>query len=85
MFGQFFIKEWKEKRVFIILAVFLFLALIVIRLSGREETVGIPASALLMFILPLIAIMIGASSFTVEFKNDAWAYLFSRPVKRWAV
>ncbi len=85
MFKQFLIKEWKEKFPFFILAILLFIGLVVIALSGRKERAGIVASSLLMVILPLIGVMIGSSSFAAEFKNEAWTYLFSRPLKKWIV
>jgi hypothetical protein len=85
MLKQFLIKEWKEKFPFFILAILLFVGLAAFAFSGKAETAGFMASLLLMAILPLIGVMVGSSSFAAEFKNEAWAYLFSRPVKKWAV
>jgi ABC-type transport system involved in multi-copper enzyme maturation permease subunit len=85
MLKQFLIKEWKEKFPFFILAILLFVGLAALAISGKSETAGFVAVSLLMAILPLIGVMIGSSSFAAEFKNEAWAYLFSRPIRKWAV
>jgi ABC-type transport system involved in multi-copper enzyme maturation permease subunit len=82
MITQFMIKEWKEKFSFFVLAMLLLVGLAGYSLFGSKETAATVAGALLMWILPMISIMIGSSSFAWEFKNDAWAYLFSRPVKK---
>jgi hypothetical protein len=85
MLKQFLLKEWKEKFPFFILAILLFVGLAALAFSGKAEMAGFVAVLLLMAMLPLIGVMIGSSSFAAEFKNEAWAYLFSRPVKKWAV
>jgi len=82
MIKQFMIKEWKEKFSFFVLAMLLLAGLEGYSLFGPKATAATIAGALLIWILPMISIMIGSSSFAWEFKNDAWAYLFSRPVKK---
>jgi ABC-type transport system involved in multi-copper enzyme maturation permease subunit len=43
------------------------------------------ATTVVLFFLPVVALLLGASGFASEFADGAWAYLFSRPVKKWQV
>jgi ABC-type transport system involved in multi-copper enzyme maturation permease subunit len=88
MFGKLFLKEWKDK-----LSLFFFpfigMAIIaIVFLAFAEEKSDLSEylyGGLIYVYLPLTALLIGASGFQSEFKNDAWAYLFSRPVQRWQI
>lgn len=81
------VKEWKEKS-----GLFLFalagLALFAVAFSAYSKdknTLDILASTLLLIFLPVFSLLLGASGFSSEFQDGAWAYLFSRPVKKWRV
>jgi ABC-type transport system involved in multi-copper enzyme maturation permease subunit len=53
--------------------------------SKDKNTLDILASTLLLIFLPVFSLLLGASGFSSEFQDGAWAYLFSRPVKKWRV
>jgi Tol biopolymer transport system component len=87
MFRTLFFKEWKEK-----LAIFAFglgllaLALAVnLGLTKNADTRELVTGGLLALYFPFMALLIGAGGFEPESRNDAWAYLFSRPVGKGAV
>jgi len=84
MFKRMLIKEWKEKSglfVFALVALAVF-TLALSAYSKDKETVDILASTAFLVFLPVFSILLGASGFFTEFQEDAWAYLFSRPVKK---
>lgn len=90
MFRALFFKEWKEKFIIISFgAIVLLLALAVYLGFPKDQTRGeFFTGALLVFFFPFMALLIGAGGFEPEFRNDSWAYLFSRPVGKgtiWAV
>ncbi len=87
MFKQMIVKEWKEK-----IGLFLFalagLLLFALAFSGYSKdknTLDILATTLLLIFLPVFSLLLGASGFSSELQDGAWAYLFSRPVKRWRI
>jgi hypothetical protein len=87
MFKKMIVKEWKEKS-----GLFLFalagLVLFSLAFSGYskdKDTLDILASTILLIFLPVFSLMLGASGFASEFQDGAWAYLFSRPVKKWRI
>jgi hypothetical protein len=85
MFIRFFIKEWKEKILIFFMAVLFLAALAGIRLAGKDELTMYLSGMFLWFFLPFAGLMIGASGFYTEHKNNAWTYLFSLPIKKPAV
>lgn len=85
MFIQFYIKEWKEKSLIFFMAVLFLAALAGIRLAGKDELTMYLSGMFLWFFLPFSGLMIGASGFYSEHKNNAWTYLFSLPIKKPAV
>ena len=81
MFGKVFLKEWRENILVFGLAIFMIIALVVLSLSEmRELTLNFSAMFLLLF-LPFAALLIGSGGFFSEFKDNAWVYLFSRPMR----
>jgi len=88
MFGKLFLKEWKDK-----LSLFFFpfigmaiIALVFLAFAEEKSDWGEYVYGGLFYVyLPLTALLIGASGFQSEYKNGAWAYLFSRPVQRWQI
>jgi len=82
IFKHFFIKEWKEKSLIFFLAVLFLAALTGIRLSGQDELTMYLSGMFVWIFLPFSAAMIGSSGFYHEYKNNAWIYLLSRPVRK---
>ncbi len=82
MIIQFYIKEWKEKSLIFFMAVLFLAALAGIRLAGKDDLTMYFSGMFLWFFLPFSALMIGSSGFYTEYKNIAWAYLFSLPLKK---
>jgi len=87
MFKRMIVKEWKEKSglfLFALAGLVLFAAAFS-AYSKDKNTLDILASTLLLIFLPVFSLLLGASGFSSEFQDGAWAYLFSRPVKKWRV
>jgi len=88
MFGKLFLKEWKDK---LSLFFFPFIGMAIIALvflafaEEKSDWSEYLFGGLVYVYLPLTSLLIGASGFQSEFKNGAWAYLFSRPVQRWQI
>ncbi|MFZ2053104.1 MAG: hypothetical protein WAU81_02795 [Candidatus Aminicenantales bacterium] len=85
MLRKMIVKEWKEK-----FGLFLFalagLVLFSLAFSGYakdKETLDVLTSTMLLIFLPAFSLLLGASGFASELQDGAWAYLFSRPVKKW--
>jgi ABC-type transport system involved in multi-copper enzyme maturation permease subunit len=82
-----FFKEWKERLPFFLLALaalFVF-AVLFLGLSGKRDAVDFLTGAATLVFLPVLGLLLGASAFNSEFKDGAWAYLLSRPVKKWQI
>jgi Tol biopolymer transport system component len=82
MFITLYLKEWKEKFGILvfgigILALFFGVDIgLTKNAEAREPVMGV----VLVFFFPVMALLLGAGGFEPESHNDAWAYLFSRPV-----
>ena len=87
MFKGMMVKEWKEKSgLFLFALAGLVLFLIAFSVYSKDtDVLDILASTLLLIFLPVFSLLLGASGFSSEFQDGAWAYLFSRPVKKWRV
>lgn len=84
MFEKIFRKEWKDKLdllIFALAGILLYVAAFLL-FPERKELVDILTGAMTVIFLPFVGLLLGAGGFSSEFKDDAWAYLFSRPVKR---
>jgi len=82
MFLKILLKEWRENILIFLLAILFMIALVVLTLTDlREMTLNFSGMFLLLF-LPFAALLIGSSGFYSEFKDNAWIYLFSRPIKK---
>jgi ABC-type transport system involved in multi-copper enzyme maturation permease subunit len=81
------IKEWKEKSGLFLFALagFVLFSLAASGYSKDKETLDILASTILLVFLPVFSLLLGASGFASELQDGAWAYLFSRPVKKWRI
>jgi len=84
MFVKIFRREWKDKLDLLIFACagILLHILAFLLLPERRDLLDILTGAMTVIFLPFIGLLLGAGGFAAEFKDDAWAYLFSRPVKR---
>ena len=82
MFAKIFIKEWRENFVIFSLAILIMAATVILSLTGREELTVYSSGMFLLLFLPLAALLLGSGGFYTEFKDNAWVYLFSRPVKK---
>ena len=84
MFKAFLVKEIRERRgllAFAFLLIFGFLAAF-LAMPRQAAFAEVLAIALSLAVLPLIAVLLGASAFDTEFRDGAWVYLASRPVSR---
>jgi hypothetical protein len=82
MFLRIFLKEWRENILIFALAILFMIALVVLSLTNqRELTLNFSGMFLLLF-LPFAALLTGSGGFYSEFKDNAWIYLFSRPIKK---
>jgi ABC-type transport system involved in multi-copper enzyme maturation permease subunit len=85
MLGKLFLKEWREKILIVLMAIFLLAALIFLRFSGKQQLTMYFFGMFVWFFFPFAALLIGSSGFYSELKDNAWIYLFSRPVKKWTI
>jgi len=87
MNGQLILKEWKEKVEILLFALAFLLIFVVAALvaAQRGDILDILTGSFLIVFLPVAAALIGASAFITEFKDGAWAYLLSRPLKKSAI
>lgn len=82
MFGKIFIKEWRENRLLLSLTGLILAALIIMGLAGRAKTSVDIAGVLLLCVLPVSALLLGSGAYSAEFRDNAWSYLFSRPIRK---
>ncbi|MFQ6083873.1 MAG: hypothetical protein ACE5WD_11030 [Candidatus Aminicenantia bacterium] len=90
MIKKLFWKEWKENFNLFILVLFSLIVFIIIGLkyflsADYTEAYRILAEIVWFFFVPLIALIIGSGGFYAEFSDNAWTYLFSRPISRWKI
>ncbi len=86
MFTTLYFKEWREKALVFffelgILALLLGAQFFVQNKDLREWLVY----AVLLLFFPVAALILGAAGFEAEYRQGAWAYLLSRPVRRPAI
>ena len=84
MFRALYFKEWKEK-----LGVWAFgvgilalTALVYVGFPSQRDVQDLLAGGILIVYFPFMALILGSGAFEAEFRNDTWAYLLSRPVKK---
>lgn len=87
MYGRIFLKEIREKLHLLIFAVIVLLifAVFYLKFSQEKEFTLLLSEAFILVFLPVFGLLLGSSGFYTEFRDDAWGYLFSRPVKKWAI
>lgn len=84
MFKALLVKEWKEKAslaAFGLGLMIVFLAAFLVFGDSQDLRDLIPAGFLIIF-FPFIGLILGAGAFESEFRDGAWAYLLSRPVRK---
>jgi ABC-type transport system involved in multi-copper enzyme maturation permease subunit len=83
MFKTLLFKEWKERALIALFGLGLMIVLLAAFLifgDSLDFRDLIPAGFL--FIFPFLGLILGAGAFESELRNDAWAYLLSRPVRK---
>jgi ABC-type transport system involved in multi-copper enzyme maturation permease subunit len=87
MFCALYCKEWKEKRPLVLfeLAILVLLLLSHFAISGKRDLQESLMYAVLLLFFPFSALVLGTTGFESEFRQGAWAYLFSRPVRKSAI
>jgi len=85
MLVKIFFKEWRENILVFSLSIVILLALVVLNFSGQEDLTMYFSGMFLWIFLPFAALLIGSSGYYSEFKDNAWIYMFSRPVKKWQI
>jgi hypothetical protein len=84
MNGQLILREWKEKIEIPVLFLALLAVVVGLLLAVADEGEAplLLAGSAVLVLLPFLGLMIGAVAFSVENRDGAWAYLFSRPVRK---
>ncbi len=82
MFIKIFLKEWQENILIFTLALLMMAAMVALNLSGQQEMTLHFSGMFLLLFLPFAALLIGSGGFYSEYKDNAWIYLFSRPIKK---
>lgn len=82
MFIKFLIKEWRDNRLLLSFMGLGLATLIIVGLTGKDDTaIGI-AGVLLLLVLPISALFLGSGAYGSELKDNAWTYLFSKPIRK---
>lgn len=87
MIRKIFWKEWREKIHILLFGLGLIVLFVVVFFKYRNQMaiLGLLSGGMILIFLPLSAVLIGSSGFYSEFKDNAWTYLFSRPIKKWQI
>jgi Tol biopolymer transport system component len=85
MFIKIFLKEWRENIILFSIAILLMLATVALSLSNLRQMTLYFSGMFLLFFLPFASLLIGSGGFYSEFKDNAWIYFFSRPIKKWQI
>lgn len=84
MFTTLLVKEWKDKAVIVLFGLVMlaaFAAAFVV-LEAETDLREIVATGFLTVFFPAVGAILGAGAFESEFRDGAWAYLLSRPVRK---
>jgi ABC-type transport system involved in multi-copper enzyme maturation permease subunit len=84
MFTTLLIKEWKDKAVIALFGLVMMTAFTAafVALDGQDDLRELLAAGFLSVFFPAIGAILGAGAFESEFRDGAWAYLLSRPVRK---
>ena len=84
MFTALYFKEWREKALLFFFEMGILALLLAAQFVFREkrDVQEWLIYAVLLLFFPFAALILGAAGFEAEYRQGAWAYLFSRPVRR---
>jgi hypothetical protein len=84
MFRALYFKEWKEKALifFFELGILALLILAQFVFQQKKDIREWLIYGTLLLFFPFAALILGAAGFETEYRQGAWAYLFSRPVRK---
>ncbi len=84
MFRTLVVKEWKEKAPIAAfgLALMIVFLIAVLAFQDKRDLNDIVAAGFTLLVFPFIGLLLGAGAFETEFRDGAWAYLLSRPVRK---
>ncbi len=84
MFTALYLKEWKEKALLFLFEIGLLALLIAAQFvyRGKKDVQEWLIYGMLLLFFPFAALILGAAGFEAEYRQGAWAYLFSRPVSK---
>lgn len=87
MFTTLYLKEWKEKAGLFFFELGILASLLATQFALREkkDIREWLIYAVLILFYPFAALVLGAAGFEAEYRQGAWAYLFSRPVPKTTV
>ena len=87
MFKTLLIKEWKDRAPVAALGLALMAVFLAAFLAagGDRDLREFMMAAFLIGFFPFVALMLGAGAFEPEFRDGAWAFLLSRPVRKGTV
>jgi len=84
MFKNLLVKEWKEKApiaAFGLALMIVFLAAVP-AFGDKRDLSEIVAAGFILLVFPFMGLLLGAGAFETEFRDGAWAFLLSRPVRK---
>jgi hypothetical protein len=84
MFTALYFKEWREKALLFFFELGILSLLLAAQFVFREkkDVQEWLVYAVLLLFFPFAALILGAAGFEAEYRQGAWAYLFSRPVRK---
>jgi hypothetical protein len=84
MFTALYFKEWREKALLFFFELGILVLLLAAQFIFREkrDVQEWLVYAVLLLFFPFAALILGAAGFEAEYRQGAWAYLFSRPVRK---
>ena len=84
MFTALYFKEWREKALLFSFELGILILLLLAQpiFHQKRDIREWTAYAVLLLFFPFAALLLGAAGFESEYRQGAWAYLFSRPVRK---
>ena len=84
MFKALLIKEWREKASIAAFGLGLMAAFLAafLALGDKRDISDLVTAGFLLLVFPFLGLLLGSSAFETEFRDHAWAYLLSRPIRK---
>ncbi len=84
MFAKLLIKEWREKALLLVFGILVLAAFVpaFFGLAGKPQVLEWLTYGLVLIFFPFVGLLVGSAGFEAEHRNDAWAFLLSRPVAK---